>query len=663
MDGHGQHIQWASELRYQFNAFAETDFSAKQALGAPDAFPPGMLHQKAFRLKEQGSYGTMVVAFEKSQRISQLIIVESYHPGRITQIKLIDENGIYYSVYKNAPSAIPDDFRTLVLSLPRTAYRVSAVEITMNSIPVPGYCQIDAVGLLDEGTLHDVARQLGGANFNVQPVLSFNAPKEKLGRGINSRFTEAKPMVSHDGNTLYFARMFHPDNVGGKYDQQDIYFSRRVHGAWSEAMNLGGDLNDEYANGVCSISPDGQSLLLINGYENDGKVSPGVSVSKRTSSGWGTPKKIGITDYFNTSKFQDFFLSADEEVLLMAVERKEGFGQQDLYVSFRSGYACYSKPIHLGMSINTSEAEFAPFLSPDNTTLYFASEGHRGYGQSDIYRSRRLDQSWKRWSKPENLGPAINTSSWEGYFSITVAGDYAYFVSSEGEKNGAENIYRISLLQNDIPEPQQPLIAFQGRVLDARTGLPIQAEVVIDDRVFKNPYAVFSDALTGNFLIYLPEIKSAMVRAQAKGYRPHHGEIRFREHEESGRSIVTLYLEPDERQVPPAPDHLLFVKSQSTLLEESIGALEDLVRIMMEDPAVRIELAGHTDALGSSEAKKRLSVERVERVRAYLLQFGIDKRRIQTVGYGSAKPHAPNNTEENRAKNRRVEVRILEADS
>ena len=661
--GQGQTIQWASDLRYQFNQFAETDFSGNQALGAPDAFPPGRLHENAFRLKETGSYGTLVVAFNQPQRITQLVIVESYHPGRIAQIKLIDEGGIYYSVYKNDPSAIPDDFRTLVLSLPRTAYRVAAVEISMNSIPVPGYAQIDAVGILDQGTLEDVGRLLAGANFNVQPVLSFSAPKERLGNGINSRFTEAKPMVSHDGNTLYFARMFYPENFGGKEDQQDIYFSRLVHGTWSEALNIGSVLNDEHANGVCSISPDGRSLLVINGYADNGNVEPGVSISKRTASGWGRPRKIQITGYANTSMFQDFFLSADEEVLLMAIERKDGYGQQDLYVSFKSGYSSYSVPVNLGTGINTAAADFAPFLSPDNTTLYFASEGHQGYGESDIYRSRRLDKTWKHWSKPENLGPAINTRSWEAYFSITVSGDYAYFVSSEGDRNGAENIYRISLLQNDTPEPKQPLMAVQGRVFDAKTGIPLHAEVVLRSDANAHAYSVFSDALTGNFLVYIPETKVVEIEAEAKNHLPYRAMRKVAEPGNYGQTTMDIYLESPQKKLQLEPNNLLFVKSQSLLLDESVGTLEHLLRIMKEHPTLRIELAGHTDALGSSEAKKDLSLERVNRIMEYLLQFGIDKARIQTVGYGGARPVAPNDTEENRAKNRRVEIRILDVDT
>ena len=430
-------IQWASHVDYQYNQSRDSTFSGTKAVGPPDAFPPGTLSKSAFRLKSTSSFGTLVLGFEKPQQVTQLVVVENNDPGRIVQVKLIDEKGRYYIIFQGEAQNLAEDFRTMVLNIPRTTYRVRAVQIDLNSISAPGASQLDAVGLVDDATMVDVHHYLAGANFNVQEVMSFTDQKEMLSDNINSKYAEAKPLVSHDGNTLYFSRMFYPGNFGGKADQQDIYFSRKLNGKWSEAMNIGEPLNDAYANGVCSISPDGKTLFLINGYERNGDISPGVSVSRMKQDGWEKPHKLMIKDYQNIGKYQDFFLSADESVLLMATERKEGYGHQDLYASLKSGPETYSKPINLGVAINTSQADFAPFLSPDNTTLYFASEGHGGYGQSDIFKAKRLDNTWKNWSPPDNLGPAVNTSSWEGYFSITASGDYAYFVSSEGSRDGS----------------------------------------------------------------------------------------------------------------------------------------------------------------------------------------------------------------------------------
>src|SRR5690606_29188224 len=138
-----------------------------------------------------------------------------------------------------------------------------------------------------------------------------------------------------------------------------------------------------------------------------------------------------IQRFENRNKYQDFYLSSDQEIIILAIETADSYGDQDLYICRKTGPNQYDVPVNLGKGINTSRAEFSPFLSMDNKTLYFASDGHGGYGQSDIYKARRLDDTWLNWSAPQNMGPAVNTSSWDAYFSITSAGDYAYFVSSE----------------------------------------------------------------------------------------------------------------------------------------------------------------------------------------------------------------------------------------
>ncbi len=653
-------IQWASSLKYQYNQYQDNLYSGHQVLGPPDAMPPGQMNPNAFRLKSESEYGTLQVGFSHPQPVNQVIIVESNDPGRIIQVKLIDEQGFNYIIYQQEPTKERENFRAMVLSIPQTEYNVKFIELKINSIPAPGYCQIDAVGILSEATVADVRNILSGANFNVQQAMTFTAEKVHLNNDINSKYAEAKPLVSHDGNTLYFSRLFHPENTGGKSDPQDIYFSKFINGHWTAAENIGYPLNDEYANGVCSISPDGNKLLVINGYEKDGSISPGVSLSNRTAIGWGKPAKLNIENFENYSEFQDFFLSADENVIIMAVERKEGYGDQDLYASIRSGGGSYSKPVNLGLSINTYKAEFAPFLSHDNTTLYFASEGHTGYGQSDIFKTKRLDDTWQSWSKPQNLGPSVNTSSWEGYFSITASGDYAYFVSSEGSGNGEENIYRIPLLQDVTPDLPDPLTAFQGKTFDALTHKPISANVIMEKRNDQKLLRATSDDLTGNFLFYIPKNGEYELSIRAPGYLTFYENISLKSPTKGETIYRNIYLTPIENQQVLTLNNLLFERSKPVLLEDSYPALEKLVGILRENPDLKIELAGHTDALGSQKAKERLSFERVERIKEYLVQSGIERSRIETIGYGGAKPIAPNNNEQNRAKNRRVEITVLD---
>lgn len=653
-------IQWASSLQYQYNQYKEDLYSGYQAIGPPDAFPPGRISPNAFRLKSESEFGTLKLGFSKPQTVNQVIIIENNDPGRVTQVKLIDEFGFNYIIYQQEPTKEKENFRSMVLSIPQTDYNVKSIEIKINSIPAKGYCQIDAVGIINESNMADVRNILSGANYNIQQAITFSAKKVNLHDDINSRFTEAKPLVSHDGNTLYFSRLFHPENTGGRNDPQDIYVSKFINEQWTAAENIGFPLNDEFANGVCSISPDGNKLLVINGYENDGSISPGVSLSVRTAYGWGKPYKLDIDDFENYSEFQDFFLSADERVIIMAVERNGGFGDQDLYVSIKMGPKSYSRPINLGFNINTSKAEFAPFLSPDNTTLYFASDGHGGYGQSDIYKTKRLDDTWQSWTTPQNLGPAVNTSSWEAYFSITAAGDYAYFVSSEGTRNGEENIYRIPLLQDITPEVPERLIAFQGRTFDAYTNEPINATVILENTESNKPFKTTSDELTGNFLFYVPKKDRYEMTVKAPGYITFFESISMKPFETEDKIYRNIYLTPIENLQVFILNNLLFERSKPNLLEDSYPALEKLVGVLTENPGMRIELAGHTDALGSQRAKQQLSFKRVERIKEYLVEFGIDRERIVTVGYGGTKPIAPNDNEENRAKNRRVEIKVLD---
>jgi len=656
-------IQWASSLEYQYNQYNETEFTGQQALGSPNAFPPGRLSKNAFRLSTESGFGTLVLGFDQRQYVRQVVIVENNEPGRIDKVKLIDETGEYHTIYQGTPLALEEDFRTLVLSLPKTIYKVKAIELSINSISAPGFCQVDAVGILAEGNLDDVRKLLSGANFNVSQEITFTASKQKLSKKINSRFTEAKPLVSHDGKTLFFSRMFSPDNTGGWSDPQDIYYSKFILGEWTEAANINSPLNDGYSNGVCSISPDGLSLLVINGYDAQGNVVPGVSISKKTPYGWGRPQQVEIGDFKNTSKFQDFYMAADQSAILMAVERPGSYGRQDLFVSLRQGPNRYSDPVNLGMTINTEAAEFAPFLSADNTTLYFASEGHGGYGQSDVFKAKRLDGTWQNWTRPENMGPAVNTPSWEAYFTITAMGDYAYFVSSEGSRTGEENIYKIPLLKGQDPASEPSLYAFQGRVFHADSRLPLEAGITVHKVDQTGTVRTSSDRLTGNYLMYISESDEYIVSIHKNGYFPYTEHIDARTAGDGNIIYREVYLTPVMPGEKLSLNNLHFIQSKAELLDKSYPVLQELIEVLVAYPTLHIELSGHTDALGSAEAKKQLAMERVTRIKEYLVEYGIDKRRIETVAYGGSRPVAPNDTEEHRSKNRRVEVRVLEVGS
>ena len=498
--------------------------------------------------------------------------------------------------------------------------------------------------------------------LNAQQIpskLHFSSKKENLGDAINTAFTETKPVISSDGKTLYFCRQNYPKNIRGKQDLQDIYVARFDGQKWTAAENMGWPLNDQHPNGVSSVSPDGNSLLLINEYIKGGYVKKGVSISYRSEKGWSYPTKIQIEDFYNFSPYVDYAMSANGKVLFMSVHRREGYGDQDIYISiYRQGKWC--KPINLGSTINTAGADFAPFLAADGKTLYFASEGHGGFGGSDIFYSKRQDNSWTNWSKPVNLGPSVNTNTWDGYYSIAAKGHYAYFVS-KNVKNNSRDIYRIVLPEEVQPDP---VVMVTGRVLNANTMQPLAADITIHTAEKQVDQGIArSNPQNGAYKMVLPHGKAYQFLAKTSGFISLHSELDLRAVRKYGEVREDLLMIPKSEGQKIPLKNIFFVRSKAQLLPQSYSELDRLVKLLQEHDDLEIELGGHTDNVGQPELNLKLSLERVATVKRYLVLNGISAHRLQTKGYGDTQPIASNDRELNRRQNRRVEFTIINSSS
>ena len=274
-------------------------------------------------------------------------------------------------------------------------------------------------------------------------ILPQSIKKENLGRSINTKYSEHWPVISPDGRTLYFLREEDPVNYG---ESGDIWFSTLQNdGTWTLAQHYGKPLNSFDGGSVCSVTPDGNTLLLLGMYKIDGRINfNGFSLSHRTKDGWSFPLGIVIKNIYNDNNHWSGYLSNDGKKLFMGIERKDSYGECDIYISFLQNNNVWSEPINLGNVINSKEMEEDAFLAADNVTLYFESKGHGGFGGFDVFMSKRLDDSWKKWSTPVNLGPEINTSKDEQEYYITAKGDYAYFASDDNSY-GNLDIFRIKL--------------------------------------------------------------------------------------------------------------------------------------------------------------------------------------------------------------------------
>lgn len=281
-------------------------------------------------------------------------------------------------------------------------------------------------------------------NIRLVADLNFSAEPVQLGNAINSGFDDIKPRITPCGNRMYFSRNFHPGNVSGNNDPEDIWYSDfdKNTETWSEPIHMSGVLNNAGPNYVNNISTTGDTIILGNQYLKKGKMRAGLSYSVNVHGQWSQPVNIDIMDYYNTSQHENTFVSLKKGVIISAIERAESIGDRDLFVSFWDGVKA-TIPVNMGPVINTDLEESSPFLASDNKTLYFASRGHNGYGGLDIWKTQRLDDSWTNWSTPENLGPAVNGPTDDEFFSITQCGNFALFSRQINVHN--TDLFRISM--------------------------------------------------------------------------------------------------------------------------------------------------------------------------------------------------------------------------
>lgn len=493
--------------------------------------------------------------------------------------------------------------------------------------------------------------------INLISGLEYTEKPVSLGEGVNSEYDEMTPIITADGKTLYFSRKFHPNNVGGASDLEDAYYSEFKEGKWQTAKNVGKPINNHGPNAVHSISPDGNTMLLMNLYETNGNPrGQGLSESHKTTSGWSVPQQFKIRQYYNKSGFNEFFLSSNEKILILAIERDGTNGGRDLYVSFNEGEGIWSQPKNMGRTLNTEGTEMSPFLAPDGVTLYFSSTGHPGYGQNDIFISRRLDNSWKNWSKPQNVGKPINGAGVDSYYSVPASGEYAYFVST-GESKETTDIFKVKLPEKVKPKP---VVIIKGIVRNSKTNEPIGTNITYRNlQTDKEAGVANSNPVTGAYEIVLPLDEAYAFFAEKKNFYSVRDNIDLTNL--GAYKVITrdLYLTPMEIGQSAQLHNVLFVRSKSILLPGSYPELNKLASVMKENAQMNIIVSGHTDNTGNAGLNKELSHQRAKAVKEYLLTRGVEDARISTIGYGGEKPIADNSQEYTRKKNRRVEFEIV----
>ncbi|MEQ6119089.1 OmpA family protein [Reichenbachiella sp. MALMAid0571] len=482
-----------------------------------------------------------------------------------------------------------------------------------------------------------------------------------LGSNVNSPYYESNVVISPDGKRVFFTRKNHPQNVGGKDDEGDVWVSEMTSsGGWTDAVNLGESLNDKSANRILGFMDHGKAMLLHS--------PKGISFAYNYNGKWLKPTEIEIPYFKNKSNHVSGCISSDGRYLLFGMESHGTYGVEDLYMCKLKGDGDWTSPKNLGAMVNSPFQEMTPFLAADNKTMFFASNGRGGEGSFDIFMAQRLDDTWLNWTEPVNLGSKVNTKGQELSFVFREEAEYAYLVSTQNS-DGYGDLKRVKIKPDIVPEVViedtvliveekviPGLIKFSGVILDKKTKKAVEGARV---EFVSDPEGIVYNAIsdnTGRFDVQLKESLGFETKIQSSEYLSLKQLVTI----EDVKDDVTdeFLLEPLTKGNTIELQHVLFEQGKPVLVQGSERELDLVVEMMKEHQDINIFLAGHTDNQGKAALNLKLSYDRVETVKKYLVLNGIQEGRISGQGYGGTKPIASNDNVISRRRNRRVEFTI-----
>lgn len=542
---------------------------------------------------------------------------------------------------------------------------------------------------------------------------------EKLPEGINTvRYDESVPVLSLKGDKLFFTRTADPDfdrtliyadsqatyMENGQVDyiellssvyseiagrpisdpfsspyNQDIWYVPIMEDETGHPEHPGYPLNNALPNSLVSTGMNGNEYVVINQFYRDGSMYAGFSRVRIQEDGESDmPTPMHIYEFNLSGSDVNMTMPPDGHVLVISMPRSDSRGHNDLYVSFFVRENVWSAPVHMGPVINSAYQETTPHLSGDKRYLYFSSNRPDGEGGHDLYVSERLDYTWLNWSAPKLLTGGINSSFDESQPYFDPQQRYMYFSS---RRDGTSDIFR----QRLVPRPalKKPVIV-RGTIVDAITGKPVRSELLWGQSASKGWLEYFNSS-TGHFSVELKEYDMYKFLPRKMHYTAKPVLIDPRSLEQQGIESVAIVLmvyppakpdadsfqtvisaEPLIEEIPPLEKgqtlvmyNIHFLKGKPDMLAKSRQAMQHLLNMMREYPALEIMIEGHTDNVGEENALQTLSLERANAVKDYLVLKGIDTLRIQTSGKGASSPLSENVTERDREKNRRVEIKIL----
>lgn len=500
---------------------------------------------------------------------------------------------------------------------------------------------------MEQATLWKRNAQFGLRN---QKAVSSFLPR-KLSDTVNAFAMQYFPVMTADEGELIFTRRV----GGGNDDDEDLVVCRKDSlGGWLPPQSISDNINSRLNEGTCTISADGRHLIFTSCIGRRGYGSCDLFESRKVGNEWTIPVNLGPEVNSPAWESQPS-LSSDGRTLYFVSDRRGGSGHKDIYVSYKLENGRWTKAENLGPNINTPYDEISPFIHVNGRTLFIASNGKPGFGGYDIYRSEYENGAW---TATENFGSPVNNHEDQFSLFITRDGKKGFYSHEDNFKANSSVLYEM-----DVPEDMQVKYKsnyVKGIVRDAKSRLPLGARVELFN-INRNELISYvqADSVSGEYLMVLTQGADYALYVSHPGHLFKSLNFNYEVQENLVPVLLDVYLDPVQAGASAVLNNIFFDLNKYDLKEKSVTELDKVVRFLSENPTIRIEISGHTDNAGTAAYNLQLSQKRAQAVGTYLVAHGIAATRLTQKGYGAEKPLAPNDTEENRQKNRRIEFRLL----
>lgn len=508
-----------------------------------------------------------------------------------------------------------------------------------------------------------------------------------LGNEVNSQYPEFAPVLSADEKTLIYTSR-RPRKTGRKLSEsteeksvitkiltsdvdkaidpndhgyyEDIYISKKSsNGKWGTPALIN-EINTPGHEASIGLSVDGQQLLIYSSQEDK---NGDIYYSKLEGEIWTKPVAFEALNSKDSETHACF--SADGKTIYFTSNRQGGYGGYDIYRVVQLPSGDWSLPQNLGPKINTSRSDRAPFIHPDGVSLFFSSEGHETMGGFDIFQTT-MDENGV-WSTPENIGYPINTTQDDVFYVTSVDGKRSYYSSEREDGTGGKDIYLIELPKTEV----NPLTVMSGTFSlgDKNGTVPDDAQIVVTDNESGAVVGIYKpNKKTGKYLFILPPGKNYNVTYEAQGYLFKSENLIVPKNSAFSSIKKEIVLAPIKANESIVLNNVFFEFNSSQVTKDSKIELDKLFSLLANNPTINVEIQGHTDSKGRNAYNKELSQKRAEAVREYVVNKGINAKRITAKGYGEKQPIARNentdgsDNEEGRALNRRIELKVVSKD-